>query len=164
MEQPWGVHSHLMSNIRSGVTDVAAHLAHDANMFIAVQQRVLVLLAAGLGAVGCAVGFQAGIGQDHNQSLGIFITGCNGHMLFGDQARQFGRGEGLCSCGESVRGLFKSKSSLGPEMALNVLERFLFVEEGVSAMVIVLLVVVVVVEIGSGGKEREEYWPGIKSS
>lgn len=97
-----------MSNVRSGVTDVATHLAHDANVFIAVQQRVLVLLAAGLGpAVGCAVGFQAGVGQDHNQSLGIFITGCNGHMLFGHQARQFGRGEGLCSCGESVGGLVK---------------------------------------------------------
>lgn len=42
----WLDRANLMCNIRSGIANIAVHLAHDANVLVAVQQRVL-LVAAG---------------------------------------------------------------------------------------------------------------------
>lgn len=51
--------SHLMRNIRSRVTNVAVHLPHDANVFIAIQQAVLLVLHAIAAAVGSLVCLEA---------------------------------------------------------------------------------------------------------
>lgn len=52
-----------MCNIWSGITDITVHLAHDTDMFIAVEQRVLLLAltAWSIAAKGGFVGLQTGI-------------------------------------------------------------------------------------------------------
>lgn len=52
----------LVGDIRTGIADVSAHLPHDTNMFIAVQQRQFFLLATNSTGVGCSVRLEAGIG------------------------------------------------------------------------------------------------------
>lgn len=76
-----------MCDIRSGVANISVHLAHDTDMLVAVEKRVLVFALhtrATDAAVGCLVCLETGIGQDDNQPLTVLVTGGNGHMLFGD--------------------------------------------------------------------------------
>lgn len=83
-----------MGDVGSGFTDVPAHLAHDTNMLIAVQQRVFFFLATGLAAaVDCPVGFETGIRQDYNQSLRVLVARCNGHVLLGNKSGELRWGE-----------------------------------------------------------------------
>lgn len=57
-----------MCNVRSCVADISVHLAHDADVFVAVEQGVLGVLfavwAVPAAGVRCLVGLQARIGQD----------------------------------------------------------------------------------------------------
>lgn len=56
-----------MGDVRARVADVAVHFAHDANVLIAIQQRVFVFtMNAGTAAATMRglVCFEAGIGQD----------------------------------------------------------------------------------------------------
>lgn len=76
-----------MGDVRTSITDIAVHLAHDANVFIAVQQRVFVILHS-ISTMCGLVGLQAGVGQDDNEALGILIGGRDGDGLFGDELRQ----------------------------------------------------------------------------
>jgi len=77
--------SYLMCNIWSGITNVATHLAHDTNVFVAVQQGVLFILGPSPSAVNGLVRLQASIGQDDNQSLGVLVSRGNGHVLLRDE-------------------------------------------------------------------------------
>ena len=97
LQQHHSMYSHLMRDVRSSVTDVATHLAHDTNVFIAVQERVLLLLSARFAAVCGTVGFERGIRQYHDESLSVLVRRSNWHMLLGDESRKFGGRKGLSS-------------------------------------------------------------------
>lgn len=77
-----------MGDIGSGITDIPIHLAHDTDVLVAVEQRVLVLavhaIAAGA-AVRRLVRLQTGIGQDDDETLGVFVGGWDRRVLFRDQ-------------------------------------------------------------------------------
>lgn len=62
-----------MRDIRTGIADIAVHLAHDANVFIAVEKRILVIFHAITAAVGRLVGLKAGVGQHDDKSLSVLI-------------------------------------------------------------------------------------------
>lgn len=88
-----------MGYVGSGIADVTAHLAHDANVFITVQKRVFFFLAAGLpAAVGCPVCLEGGIRKNDNQSFRVLVTSRDGHVLLGNKPGELGRRERLCSC------------------------------------------------------------------
>jgi hypothetical protein len=80
-----------MGNVGSRVADIAVHLAHDTNVFIAIKQRILILAlhahAAGTAAaaIGCFVCLEAGIGQHYDKSLGVLVAGGDGNILFSDE-------------------------------------------------------------------------------
>jgi hypothetical protein len=65
---------YLMCDIWSSLTDVSAHFTHDANVLVAVQERILLFLGAFAAGVGCSVCFETGVGQHHNQSLGALVS------------------------------------------------------------------------------------------
>ena len=84
-----------MSDIRTGLANVAVHLAHDTNMLVTVQQRVLLVATGTAASAGSPVGLQAGIGENDNQTLGVLVLGRDGNVLLSHQLRQLGRGAGL---------------------------------------------------------------------
>ncbi len=82
-----------MGNVWTRFADVAIHLPHDADMIIAVEQRVTFLAHAttSSSAGRSAEGLQARICKDDDQPLGISVMRADGDMLFGDQPRQVWR-------------------------------------------------------------------------
>lgn len=80
--------SNLVSDIWSSITYVAVHFAHDSNMFVAVEQGVLLLalnaIAAGA-AVRGLVCLETGIGKDNDESLRVLVGRGNRRLLFSDQ-------------------------------------------------------------------------------
>jgi len=91
-----GIYSHLMCDIGSCITNVSAHFAHHANMFVAVQQRILLFFAR-FSAMGSFVCFKACIGQHDNQPFRVFVIHRDRDVLFSDKTRKFGWGERLRS-------------------------------------------------------------------
>jgi hypothetical protein len=85
--------AYLVGNIRTSLADITIHLAHDTNVFVAVQQRILLILRPST-ARG-PVGLQAGIGENDNQALSIPIVRGDGNSLLRNQLRQLGRGARL---------------------------------------------------------------------
>lgn len=85
------VQDYLMGDIRSSLADIPVHLAHDTNVLVTVQQRVLFILSRTT-AAGGPVGLQAGVGKNHNQPLGVLVVRRNGDMLLRNELRQLGRG------------------------------------------------------------------------
>jgi hypothetical protein len=79
--------AHLMGDVRPRLTDVAAHLPHDTNVVVAVEEVVFVLSRprTPTGAVRGLVRLEGGIAQHDNQALCVFVVGGNGCMLFSDQ-------------------------------------------------------------------------------
>lgn len=73
------------------LADVSVHLAHNANVLIAVQQRVLFLAldahvpSAGVGGL---VRFETGVREDNDQALRVFISRDDRNMLLGHQLWQ----------------------------------------------------------------------------
>lgn len=80
----------LVRDVWTCFTNVAAHLAHNANVFITVQQRVFLVFSACATTMGGFVGFEARIGENDNESLGVLVGGRYGDVLFGDESRKFG--------------------------------------------------------------------------
>ena len=72
-----------MCYVWPGVADISIHLAHDADMLVAVEERELfvphIIDAA---TMGCSIRFQAGVRQDDYESLCILVVGRYRHMLF----------------------------------------------------------------------------------
>lgn len=90
---------YLMSDIGSGITNVAVHLAHDADVFIAVEEGVfLVALAWSATAVGGLVRLETGIGEDDDEALAVLVGGGDGDVLLSNELGQLGRGQRLGSC------------------------------------------------------------------
>jgi len=91
--------SYLMCDIGSGITDIAVHLAHDADVFVAVEEGVfLIALARSTTAMGGLVRLETGIGEDDDEALAVLVGGGDGDVLFGNELREFGRGQRLGSC------------------------------------------------------------------
>lgn len=92
--------SNLVSDIGTGITNVSVHLAHDSNMLVAVEQRVLLLplntVSAGASMRGL-VCLETGVGQNDNQSLRVLVCRGNRDILLGDQLRQSRRRKRLCA-------------------------------------------------------------------
>ena len=98
--------TYLVGDIWAGIADVATHLAHDSNVLVTVEQRVLFLsLCAGSAIVATTtaagkdglVGLETGVGEHDDQSLGVLVGRGNGDMLLCDELRQGWRREGLRS-------------------------------------------------------------------
>ena len=88
--------SNLVGDIRASVTDVSVHLPHDANVFIAVEERVLFLslhAQAARAAMGRLVCLEAGIGEHNNESLGVLVGRWDGHVLLCNELRERRRRE-----------------------------------------------------------------------
>lgn len=89
-----------MGNVGPSLADVPIHLAHDANVLVAVEKRVLVFALdthVARSAVRGLVGLETGMRQHDDQALGGFISRGDGHMLLGDELRKLWRWERLCS-------------------------------------------------------------------
>lgn len=85
-----------MGDIRTGLANVAVHLAHDTNMLVTVQQRILLIATrTAASAVGSPVSLQAGIGENDNQTLGVLVLGRDGNVLLSHKLGQLGRRAGL---------------------------------------------------------------------
>lgn len=97
-EELW---SHLVGDIRAGITDVSVHLPHDTNVLIAVEQRVLVVALhahAAATTVRSLVGLETGIGEDDNEPLRVLVALCDGQLLLSYELRQGGRRKRLRAC------------------------------------------------------------------
>lgn len=74
-----------MGNVGSGIADVAVHLAHDPDMLVAVQQRVLFISTrhawSGWRAMRGLVSFETSIREHDDQALGALIGRWNWDML-----------------------------------------------------------------------------------
>lgn len=80
-----------MCDVGSRFADVAIHFAHDANVLVAVQERVLLFaLDAHMAGTGVRrlVGLEAGMGEDNNEAPRVLVCGGNWDMLFGDELGQ----------------------------------------------------------------------------
>ena len=73
-----------MCDIWSCITDVTVHLAHDTDVLVTVQQAVLVIFHA-IAPVGSFVCLQAGVRQDYDETLAVFVGGWDGMCLLGDE-------------------------------------------------------------------------------
>lgn len=80
--------TNLMRDIRTSITDIAVHLSHDANVLVAVEQRVLVVLDTVTPGMHGFVGLEASIGQDDDETLAVLVITGNRNMLFSDQLRE----------------------------------------------------------------------------
>jgi hypothetical protein len=91
--------SNLMSNIRSCVTDVTIHFAHNTDVLVTVQQRVflLALTAWSVATKAGLVCLEAGIGEDDDQSLRVLVGRWDGDVLFGDELWECWRRKRLSS-------------------------------------------------------------------
>lgn len=63
-----------MCDVWTGVADIAIHLAHHPNVFVAVEQRILLLSSWSAWptaiAVSCPICFERSVRQHYDQSLG----------------------------------------------------------------------------------------------
>lgn len=88
-----------MSDVRPGLADVTVQLAHDTDVLVRVEERILLLSTVGSpsGAVGGSVGLEAGVGEDDDEPLGVLVLRGDGDMLLCDELRQLWRRAGLSS-------------------------------------------------------------------
>jgi len=75
---------YLMRDIWSSIADISAHLSHDSNVLIAVQEREFFILSTRFAGVGSFVSLETRIRQDDNQSLSVFISSSDRSMLLSD--------------------------------------------------------------------------------
>lgn len=73
-----------MRDIWPSVADISAHLSHDSNVLVAVQEREFFILSTRFAGVGSFVGLETRIRQDDDQSLGVFISGSDRSVLLRD--------------------------------------------------------------------------------
>ena len=90
--------AHLVSNIRPSFANVSAHLSHDSNMLVAVQQGVLVVSSRSSGGTvgGDLERFKASIGKDDDEALRVLVCGGDDRGLLCNQLGQFWRWLRLC--------------------------------------------------------------------
>lgn len=76
-EKGWKRRLNLVGDVWSGIANVAVHLAHDANVLVAIEQRIFVVPAraqAPAPAVRRLVRLEAGIGEHDDEAFGIFVV------------------------------------------------------------------------------------------
>ena len=97
---------YLVRDIGSCVADVAVHLAHDADVLVAVQQRVFFISYHTWPASSCwprravvrrLVGLETGVGQNDNQASRVLVRRRDGDMLGSDELGERWRGKRLGS-------------------------------------------------------------------
>jgi hypothetical protein len=95
----------LVGDVGARVRDVAVHFAHDSDVLVAVEERVLVIFHAIAATVRGFVGLEAGVGEDDDQALGVLVVGCDGDVLLGDELWEGGWWErlGLSACSSGRR-------------------------------------------------------------
>jgi hypothetical protein len=76
-----------VSDIRSSIADISVHLAHDSNVFVTVEERVLLVSDCAHSArrVRSLVRLETGIREHHNKTLGVLVVRSNRDMLLGYQ-------------------------------------------------------------------------------
>lgn len=85
-----------MCDVWSCVANVPVHLPHDSNMLVTVEEGVLFVFdRAATTIMRGFVRFETCIGEDHDQSLRVFVGGCYGCVLFGHELWKFWWGAGL---------------------------------------------------------------------
>jgi hypothetical protein len=82
--------SNLVSDIWSGIADIAIHLPHDANMFVRIEETILLLSLStwSIATETGLVGLETGIGEDNDQALRVFIGGRDRNVLLSRQLRE----------------------------------------------------------------------------
>lgn len=81
-----------MGDVRTSVADVTIHFSHDANVLIAVEQRVFLISYHAIATrVRSFVRLQTRMGENDNQALGVLVGGRNRDMLLGDKLWEFWR-------------------------------------------------------------------------
>lgn len=94
--------SDLVCDIWPGVTDVPVHLPHDANMFIAVEERIFFFALDAIAAstsMGCLVSLETCVRKHNDQSLAVLVGGSDRYVLFRNELRKRGGRERLRACG-----------------------------------------------------------------
>lgn len=99
--------ANLVGDVGTSVTDIPVHLAHDTNVLVTVQERVLLVPVGSAHAVGgsslrCgAVGLQARIGKHDNQSPCVLVGRSDWVVLLGNELGEGGGRKrlGSCHCG-----------------------------------------------------------------
>lgn len=86
-----------MSDIWTRVTNISVHFSHHTDMLVTVEEGVFFIPGTRPAAMRCLVSLEARVGEDDDKSLGVFIEGRDGDMLFSYQLRKLGRRAGLCS-------------------------------------------------------------------
>jgi hypothetical protein len=80
-----------MSNVGTSLADVSAHLPHDANVLVAIQEGILFILGATTTPsprVRGPIRLEACIGENNDESLSVFVGGGNGNVLLSNELRQ----------------------------------------------------------------------------
>lgn len=90
---------YLMGDVGTGLADVTSHLAHDADVIVAVQQIELVLATTGTAADAMRglVGLKGGGAQNDDEALRVLVAARDGLMLFGHQLGEVRRRKRLRS-------------------------------------------------------------------
>lgn len=82
-----------MCDIGSGITDIAIHLAHHTNVLIAVEKGVFLVACTGPATtMRRLVSLETSIGEDNDESLGVFVGGRDRNVLFSYELRERWRG------------------------------------------------------------------------
>jgi hypothetical protein len=81
--------AHLVGDIRARLADVPVHLPHDPDVFIAVEERIL-LFTSTAAAMRRTVRFQASVRQYDDEAFSALIIGGDWDVLFGDELGEFG--------------------------------------------------------------------------
>ena len=89
----------MVCDVWPSFADVATHLAHYADVIVAVEKVVLVFARARTPAraMGCLVCLESRIAKDDDQPLCVLVISGNRDMLLGDQSGQLWRRHRLCS-------------------------------------------------------------------
>jgi hypothetical protein len=67
------------------ITNIAVRLSHDTNMFVGIEESVfLVATASRLSRAHSLEGLETGIGENHDEPLGVLVGRGDGHMLLGN--------------------------------------------------------------------------------
>lgn len=77
--------AHLMGDVGTGFANIAAHLSHDANVLVGIQQRVFLVAGPSPTPGVGLVGFERGIGQDDDQTLRVTVRRGDGLMLLSNK-------------------------------------------------------------------------------
>lgn len=74
-----------MYDVRPRLTYVTTHLSHDANVIVAVEERVLVISCYAAASCGGLERLEGCVAQHYYESLGVLVIGSDGYVLLCDE-------------------------------------------------------------------------------